>query len=88
MQTQGILAEGTVIVSQRQGQTYQKFKYASTKWLEKNKANEQKKMRPNTSQSFQCQATDPLSVHQQFTFTFPGSSKHLGHSYWSQRNKH
>ena len=42
LQTQGILGEATVIVSQRQGRTYQKFKYASTKWLEKNKANEQK----------------------------------------------
>ena len=42
MQTQGILGEGTVIGSQRQGRTYQKFKYASIKWLEKNNANEQK----------------------------------------------
>lgn len=42
LQTQGILGEGTVIGSQRQGRTYQKFKYASIKWLEKNKANKQK----------------------------------------------
>ena len=63
MQTEGILGEGTVIGSQRQGRTYQKFKYASIKWLEKNKANEQKEEETKhiaTSPSFQHPATDLL----------------------------